>query len=306
VRKLKLWIALAVAILPALVSLAIFIFLENRDAPYFEQCVSYHAAQYAKRNAKQGDKSIPELRIQGVCTARFLDKHNGSVAAAAGLAVAVFTLILWQSSRAQIKEIREQIDLARQEFESEHRPWISINKVKIRSGIAYDDDGTGRLDIALHLENVGNTPAVHVEIAHEIVLVFGDPLPRHKEISEQMRSRPPQRIDIGFTLFPGKRRTVYAKLAIFPAAIEAFNRKFATDYLRPYNGETVIFPTLIVCVDYCFTFAPGHHQTSQIQDLRRISLEGGHIGFAVFDVKDGPIPKESLWLTPPMFGVSPD
>jgi hypothetical protein len=81
--------------------ISLFVWLENRSVHQFQQCIAAHNAAESARESDQKSSIVVVLSQAGpqsICTIRVLDKHNGFFAALAGLAVALFTFTLWQSS----------------------------------------------------------------------------------------------------------------------------------------------------------------------------------------------------------------
>jgi hypothetical protein len=88
----------------------------------------------------------------------FVDTHNGAVTAIATIAMAGFTAALLFVSLRQSHLTRSMVDLARDEFEAEHRPWIALRDLYV-SGPIFIGNDVG-IPIELKLENVGGAPAL--------------------------------------------------------------------------------------------------------------------------------------------------
>jgi hypothetical protein len=232
---------------------------------------------------------------------------SAGITAIATAIMAIFTGRLWFSTEKLWKTTNTSIDLAREEFTASHRPWISV---EISVGdLTYDAQGDVQIKVKFDLKNVGNSPATNVDIDSEFVVVFGDSRPFQKAISDRNKFRPSGTGNLGHAflgdnLFPGETHTHFHILPISRASIDAFNRKQAADFGRPV-GETFFVPTLVGCVDYKFTFAEGRHQTGFILDLRKRDIKNPNIALR-FDIREGNIPAERLWLVSGSIGIPPD
>lgn len=90
----------------------------------------------------------------------FADEHNGIVAAIAGSFVAAFTGILWWTTHKLWIASEKQFGLARDEFNANHRPWLSIRGATL--GSAAIELGALEVEVTVEwaLENTSEFPAL--------------------------------------------------------------------------------------------------------------------------------------------------
>jgi hypothetical protein len=200
---------------------------------------------------------------------------------------------------------KQSADVAKDTLVATNRPWISVD-IGIVSDLTYDAQGDARIEIKFDLKNVGKSPAANIVIDAEIVPIFGDAKSLQKTISDRNNARPPTLGDLGITLFPGDERTMVINLPISRASIEASNKEVwgLSGEKTVDKTDLVYFPTLLGCVDYKFTFSPGHHQTGFILNLRKRDWSHPNASLG-FNVKDGTIIRNDLWLTQGFIGVPP-
>lgn len=105
-------------------------------------------------------KSIIRLRLNAECGLTFLDKDSGAITALATVAIAGFTLTLWRATTEQGRLAQKSIDLARDEFQSTHRPRIRIKHLFLESDIWQGEP----IVVTLVCVNCGTTDAVLHEI----------------------------------------------------------------------------------------------------------------------------------------------
>jgi hypothetical protein len=252
--------------------------------------------------------------------AAFLDGHNGVVTAIATIVIATFTWTLsrstkdlWHAGEKQIAvaqatadAAKKSADIAESTLIATNRPWVSVD-ISIGSNLVYDDEGNARVIIKFVLKNVGSSPAANVWIDGEIVPVFGDSGPFQKAISERNKARAAGLGNLGVTLFPGETQTHAHNLPISRASIKEYMEKMAADIGEEAAKKIGMsfLATLVGCVDYKFTFAEGHHQTGFILDLRKRDLTNPNLALH-FDIAEGTIPAERLWLIQGFVGIAPD
>jgi hypothetical protein len=102
------------------------------SSPSFQDC--YATAN--KDEAKKEQQSTVSVIVNGPwhmlrCEAVSLDENNGAVTAAATLAIAGFTLILWLATTRQAFLTSDIIGLTREEFPASHRPLLVVHSIRI-------------------------------------------------------------------------------------------------------------------------------------------------------------------------------
>jgi hypothetical protein len=295
------WIALIAAIVSIVAFAGSIVSSQQPIEPTQQQAAEKH--QEDQHNQK-GDKAL-------------LDRWFPDSISVYTLFLALVTALLALAAPVQLNLLRRaegiatttaeaaknSADVAKDTLIVTNRAWISVN-IGIGSDLTYDAQGDARVVIKFVMKNVGNSPAVNVQVDPEFAVVFGDAQPFQKEISDRQKRRPAGLGNLGVTLFPGETQTHSRNLPISRASIDAFNQKRSTD-LGLKNVGTVFMPTLVGCIDYKFTFAEEHHQTGFILDLRKRDPENPNTALA-FDVQEGVIPAARLWLTQGFIGVPPD
>lgn len=205
------------------------------------------------------------------------------------------------ATRRSADAAKKSANVARDTLIVNNRPWVAVG-ITIGSDLTYDQQGDARVVIVFTLKNVGNSPAANVTVHAEIVPVFGDPIPFQKELSDRAKLRPVGLNIDGVTLFPGETQTHAHNLPISRASMEQFHQKFKTDFGDDIAGR--FFPTLVGCIDYKFTFEDGHHQTGFILDLRKRDATNPNLALT-FDIAEGTVPANRLWLIQGFIGVPP-
>jgi len=172
---------------PLLVLAALFVFFENEIAPLFQKCVSQVAAGYGNTRADQEAPVILYfIRAQAICSLSLVDWHNGFFALLGTLAVALFTLALWRSTKklwqaadaqraaddltravetvrlegsmAVTKRLADASEnAAKAAIAARNRPWIMLDEVYTNAGKWII--GEEELMAQFRLRNYGNAPA---------------------------------------------------------------------------------------------------------------------------------------------------
>jgi hypothetical protein len=135
-------------------------------SPSYQKCTARHERDYGQN--KQSDlrepvASAPHFPLFLLCEGAFIDENNGTLTALATVAIAGFTLILWQATSRQAKLTRDAIELGNREFAATHRPKIRVAYIKI-----------GPLQATLHPTaeiwaiNIGDTDARIIEMGADI------------------------------------------------------------------------------------------------------------------------------------------
>jgi hypothetical protein len=102
VRK---WLITAASVL---VAIALLFWAENSISHSFQHCASHEAAEQSTSNANKSRFIVGRfIRRQIVCSVHLVDRHNGLIAALAGLIVAAFTATLWWSTRELQRTTKE-------------------------------------------------------------------------------------------------------------------------------------------------------------------------------------------------------
>jgi len=159
------------------------------------------------------------------------------VTAIATTFVAVFTVELATVTA-------RSVNLARQEFDANHRPWVSA-KVSADSDIIVSGDAV-TMHLRVKLKNTRNSPALNV--MQTAAMFPGDTVNvnawQARSANSRARTQDPN-ARVGFTLFPGQSRTVSTFVAINLNSYEVAN----LDKERP-GWAAFIMPHAFGCVTY--------------------------------------------------------
>jgi hypothetical protein len=176
-----------------------------------------------------------------------------------------------RSGIRQSREMKASIDLARDDFNATHRPWVPITSAAVHSGFNWVN-GTAIVGFSVCCKNTGNSPAQRVSLASRIFpFLVNEEIPQ--EIAKLQASHPlpgalPQLIE--HTLFPdidGELRLSTA-LAI-PAG------EFASLKDRFGGPATEMVPVILGSIEYYFSFGEQTpHYTPFVYHLWRTDAEG--------------------------------
>jgi hypothetical protein len=164
------------------VALILWLTWVSFTTPSFQACI-------AEQEAAQADQISPKhapvvalplgalAEIGTQCTGRFIHEQRDALTAIATIFIAWFTFTLWSATRGQLAVLQGSIELSRQEFDAEHRPWIAIRDIKLRQSVTIDKLAIAfTVDIAV--ENTGRTPAIDL-------MMFGGSAPTTEPIDVQ-------------------------------------------------------------------------------------------------------------------------
>jgi hypothetical protein len=162
---------------------------------------------------------------------------------------------LWEAAKVQSDDVKTQLAIARDDFISTHRPWVSFKSKMQEPGITFSADGA-RFSLEFTCRNTGTTPALGVSvnaISYIYLPVISD-LDRQKKVCTEL-SGPVDNPNVsGRSLFPGDTDIFVKKFFIPQADLD----KFIAD------GNKIFF-VVAGCVDYAFPFgAPDAHRSGFI------------------------------------------
>jgi hypothetical protein len=140
----------------------IIVFLGSLFSPY------YH--EVCERNQYNGHNDCATYHI-AVAWLWYIGKYGNDygvfASAAAAIAIAIFTLTLWRATTEQGRLTQQSIDLAREEFNSTHRPQIRVKHVWLANNIWEGQP----VVVTLVCVNSGTSPAILHEIGITSVVV---------------------------------------------------------------------------------------------------------------------------------------
>jgi hypothetical protein len=175
------------------------------------------------------------------------------------------------ASQTAANAAKSSAETASKQLELLDRPWISVAFAP-ESPITFDNEQM-RLNLGVHLKNVGHAVATNVVIAYEPFLT-DDPF--HKVLSRQKTLCDKTKKDtigmnsgrLEITLFPSAEDR---SLFIGP---DISMRKIMSNLVDTHNPsfhDKVFGPVYLVgCVDYQYTASPIHHQTQFAYEIGRI------------------------------------
>src|SRR6267154_4374112 len=105
-------------------------------SPSYKQCDA-HEKQYAATEKARNSQEERARRFV-ICEGAFVDANREAITAAATVAIAAFTLVLWLATSRQARLTAQTIALARDEFNATHRPRIRVRHVTLDR--LYDKD----------------------------------------------------------------------------------------------------------------------------------------------------------------------
>jgi len=166
-------------------------------SPSYQECTANHERQYSQNkqtDLHEGVSSRVQRQVMPVflvCEGAFIDENNGTLTALATIAIAGFTLILWQATSRQARLTREAIELGNKEFNVTHRPQIIVRTFEQCTEI-----GSGLLGASITYINIGSSPATIVELRGKILWDIGGLRPG---ILEMVASEPdkPRTVAVG-------------------------------------------------------------------------------------------------------------
>jgi hypothetical protein len=274
--------AFLIAILDGMISSAITCHPVGADASH-----GTNAQQNQQCTAVAGPVLTTLAAIVG-----FLDSHGEAVAAFFTIVLAAFTGRLWFSTEKLWSVTNKSVDLARDDFNATHRPWIPITVATFHSGFNWAQ-GTAVVVISIGCTNSGNSPARRVSLAARIFpFLLNEDIPREiASLQAEHRSDTVRRDVIERTLFPGRGGLELRRALIIPEA------KLAN--LKDGLGDpaTEMVPVIVGSIEYYFSFGdPVPHYTPFVYHLWRTDP----LGEARITIKldRGNVDKSELILVP--------
>ncbi len=268
-----------------------------------------------KKDTKNKDEGVFANFLAGIGSfVRLLDRHNGLVNAIGTLIVAIFTgvlflatVALFYSSEKVADAAKQSANVAEKTLVATQRPWVSV-EMKIISPLTYDAEGNAQITIGFMLKNIGNSPAVELDLIAELHPIFGDAVAKKQKLCDAVRKSHPldSRVsEWGLVLFPQQSMPFGQALSVSHKEIEEFNLAQAGD--SPiWPKDRLIWPAKIIgCVNYKFTFTDGYHQTGFVGLLHRPSPDGPNYPPVMFRAGED-VPIEAMELIPSRFGSSAD
>lgn len=185
-------------------------------------------------------------------------QYRWNVAQAVGTIVAALAAALAAVFAGMAaKQAGRSTDVARETLIASERAWVKRIRIYFSSSLDFREDGLVFSSIAFEFTNVGNAPALHVQMAAWLLPITngGPPERRAKELFEERRNHP---VSGGFTLFPGdsypRNRDIQTNELVVLTPEEAVAAADNAGRLSLY---------LAACISYAFSADPAkYHQTS--------------------------------------------
>jgi hypothetical protein len=151
-------------LLTAIVGVALVSFLFVSGSTTFQICLDQDTYRYSGHAAKESPSGLFSVMIQYIlnrwnCTGLFIDENDGGITAIATLLIAIFTITLWLTSRAQLRELNRQVLLQSEEFTATHSPKIIVRVVELAK-FSRDEHAEWRIIVT----NGGETDAIITDV----------------------------------------------------------------------------------------------------------------------------------------------
>ncbi|WP_191057851.1 hypothetical protein [Geminicoccus harenae] len=181
---------------------------------------------------------------------------------------------------------REAVELSRNAFVADNRPWLSV-KIELIGPLRWEADGL-TLPVRFFIRNLGRTPALRAGIAPLFCCMTGttEPVKRHAEFCDGFRSGMG---DIGTTIFPEDEYIVDWTVLMTNEDSEQSRSYFK----KFYNVDRIsISPCLMGCVFYTSFQKNEFYQTGFMYDIQSRPRNGT----AEISRDHGDVPMDYLML----------
>jgi len=284
---------------------------QRRPSVTEQQSESHNEVQHNKANTAQdsGSAASHPLYVRAACEhgCGYAESDKGwwqklwtDPIATFSAVLALLTFGLIGVGIVQGILINRQINLARDDFEATHRPWLNVQIAIGPRGLYFDVNGAN-LDLVAICKNATNSPAKDVGF-HIRPIFLGKYQPGAKGQERVLNAQA--------TLCDEIRKQPYHPWAdgrvVFP------NDQFVENMIYSFCGAQELdrmskeevpvagwLPSLVIvgCVDYRFPFGgSAHHQTGFAYSIQR--LKPGHPGVFGFEYPSVDLPPAQLLLNP--------
>lgn len=211
--------------------------------------------------------------------------------------MSIFTFVLAGVSIWTLFTLRGQLNEMHSEFVTSQRPWItaSLGSGANRFEFVQLDDWS--YNFTLSLENIGNTPATHVEMRSQIYLEKYNsydtktPLVQQAELCDQ--AKPSKSIDRLVTIFPKQSSEISGGGAeLIQTVVGPRQNKTLTMLYKPKE----VIPTIIGCILYKSPVSPKIHKTGFIIEI--LKSDPKHPGYATGIIDGEPVPASDVIFRP--------
>ena len=189
-----------------------------------------------------------------------------------------------------LRAAQNSIDLARDDFNATHRPWISVTYVAISVGLSWAERNAV-LGLNVFCKNTGNSPAIRVSLAATIFpFLTNDDIPEEMAKLQERHRTSTRRPIIERTLFPGAQDDL-----IIPRVLVIPEVKIAS--LKDGRGDPAIemVPVILGSIEYYFSFGEREpHYTPFVFHLWRTA--GNPTDRLTFRLDGSNVVKENMLL----------
>jgi len=185
----------------------------------------------------------------------FLDSHGEAVAAFFTIVLATFTGRLWFSTEKLWSVTNKSVDLARDDFNATHRPWVPITNTAINFGLKWAE-GNAIIGFSVFCRNTSNSPARRVSLAVAIFpFLVNEDIPTEITKVQAAHRTSTTRDLIEHTLFPGTRSETSSlgELCLSQALLIPAS-KIASLKDRFGDPATEMVPVILGSIEYYFSF----------------------------------------------------
>jgi hypothetical protein len=214
--------------------------------------------------------------------------------------IAVFTWTLWRSNVKLWSITNKSVDLARDDFNATHRPWISVTYAAITVGLSW----AGRnavVGLDVFVKNTGNSPAQRVSLAATIFpFLVNDDIPQEIARLQESHRTSTRRPIIERALFPGAQDDL-----IIPRVLVIAETKIAS--LKDMYGDPAVemVPVILGSIEYYFSFGEREpHYTPFVFHLWRTA--GSPNDRLTFRLDGSSVAKENMLLVELMSAGDPN
>ncbi|SDY96232.1 hypothetical protein [Nitrosomonas sp. Nm33] len=206
--------------------------------------------------------------------------------------------------RRQLLLMTSSIQLARDEFNASHRPWVKCDvalatSAEYPSAVQFDQNGM-YLTLKFTMKNTGTVPALNVWPEWEIALS------RHtrdfyidiqRKICDVIKTRERGKYAYGFTIFSSETVEITIRRNIAQSEIDA---DVLNDFMNEEQSIKTITVNAIGCIDYRSAIDLKHHQTGFSYYVCATQMDGGKtlLHGPLLPIQSDPIPMSDLYLSP--------
>ncbi|MGO9858817.1 MAG: hypothetical protein ACLPQX_05230 [Syntrophobacteraceae bacterium] len=214
-----------------------------------------------------------------------------------------------EAARKSAEAAEKSAEVARKTLLAAQRPWLSVH-TGIGSDLVFSRKEGGGITIIYTVKNVGNSPAIDVEVNAKIFpeRLFISGKEREEQIKlcavEWTKSLPPNRPNAGLVLFPNEEFVYSISTGISWEDINQSRHEMEKLYGAGF-GAGSIGPELVGCVSYRFAVDSSDHTTGFAYYLETLDPRFPNSTLGI-KTNAGTTPASMLKLDPSPFGAHAD